>query len=152
MNYYKWIWVFKNLSAFARCLQIFKTKSSLQQTLNSPPLLPLLSLPLQHPTCLITLMPFHSFMCHVTFWIRIHPIWTFRNSTHTHTHSHSLTAWITINLLYGTNRPVHSSIFLILFSTEESHSCRFGTTWVWVKDHRIVIFGWTAPLRLELRP
>ncbi len=34
-----------------------------------------------------------------------------------------------------------------LCSTEERNSCRFGTTWGWVNDDRIFIFGWTVPLK-----
>ncbi len=41
----------------------------------------------------------------------------------------------------------HSSEYLPLCSAEQRHSCRFGTTWGWVNDDRIFIFGWTIPLR-----
>ncbi len=33
-----------------------------------------------------------------------------------------------------------------LCSAEQRHSYRFGTTWRWVNDDRIFIFGWTIPL------
>ncbi len=33
-----------------------------------------------------------------------------------------------------------------LCSAEQRHSYRFGTTWGWVNDDRIFIFGWTIPL------
>ncbi len=42
-----------------------------------------------------------------------------------------------------------SSKYLPLCS-EQTHSYRFGTTWGWVNDDRIIIFGWTVPLRLIL--
>ncbi len=32
--------------------------------------------------------------------------------------------------------------------SEQTHSYRFGSTWGWVNDDRIFIFGWTVPLRL----
>ncbi len=41
----------------------------------------------------------------------------------------------------------HSSEYLPLCSAEQRHSDRFGTTWGWVNDDRIFIFGWTIPLR-----
>ncbi len=41
----------------------------------------------------------------------------------------------------------HSSEYLPLCSAEQRHSYRFGTTWGWVNDDRIFIFGWTIPLR-----
>ncbi len=44
----------------------------------------------------------------------------------------------------------HSSEYLPLCSAEQRHSYRFGTTWGWVNDDRIYIFGWTIPLRLRL--
>jgi len=34
----------------------------------------------------------------------------------------------------------HSSKYLLLCSTEERNSYRFGTTWGWVNDDRILIF------------
>ncbi len=40
-----------------------------------------------------------------------------------------------------------SSEYLPLCSAEQRHSYRFGTTWGWVNDDRIFIFGWTIPLR-----
>ncbi len=39
-----------------------------------------------------------------------------------------------------------SSKYLPLCSVEQTHSYRFGTTWGWVYDDRIFIFGWTIPL------
>ncbi len=36
-----------------------------------------------------------------------------------------------------------SSKYLPLCSAEQRHSYRFGTTWGWVNDDRIFIFGWT---------
>ncbi len=39
-----------------------------------------------------------------------------------------------------------SSKYLPLCLAEQRHSYRFGTTWGWVNDDRIVIFGWTIPL------
>ncbi len=39
-----------------------------------------------------------------------------------------------------------SSKYLPLCSEEQRHSYRFGTTWGWVNDDRIFIFGWTIPL------
>ncbi len=39
-----------------------------------------------------------------------------------------------------------SSEYLHLCSAEQRHSYRFGTTWGWVNDDRIFIFGWTVPL------
>ncbi len=42
----------------------------------------------------------------------------------------------------------HSSEYLPLCSAEQRHSYRFGTTWGWVNDDRIFIFGWTIPLKL----
>ncbi len=39
-----------------------------------------------------------------------------------------------------------SSKYLPLCSAEQTHSYRFGTTWGWVNDDRIFIFGWTIPL------
>ncbi len=39
-----------------------------------------------------------------------------------------------------------SSKYLPLCSAEQRHSYRFGTTWGWVNDDRIFIFGWTIPL------
>ncbi len=41
----------------------------------------------------------------------------------------------------------HSSEYLPLCLVEQRHSYRFGTTWGWVNDDRIFIFGWTIPLR-----
>ncbi len=39
-----------------------------------------------------------------------------------------------------------SSKYLPLCSAEQRHSYRFGTTWGWVNDDSIFIFGWTIPL------
>ncbi len=39
-----------------------------------------------------------------------------------------------------------SSAYLPLCSAEQRHSYRFGTTWGWVNDDTIFIFGWTIPL------
>ncbi len=36
--------------------------------------------------------------------------------------------------------------FLPLCSAEQRHSYRFGTTWGWVNDDSIFIFGWIIPL------
>ncbi len=41
----------------------------------------------------------------------------------------------------------HASEYLPLCSAEQRNSYRFRTTWGWVNDDRIVIFGWTIPLR-----
>ncbi len=38
------------------------------------------------------------------------------------------------------------SKYLHLCSAEQRHSYRLGTTWGWVNDDRIFIFGWTIPL------
>ncbi len=43
-----------------------------------------------------------------------------------------------------------SSEYLPLCSAEQRHSYRFGTTWGWVNDDRIFIFGWTIPLNMNL--
>ncbi len=40
-----------------------------------------------------------------------------------------------------------SSKYLPLCSAEQRNSYRFGTTWRWVNDDIIFIFGWTIPLR-----
>ncbi len=40
----------------------------------------------------------------------------------------------------------HSSEYLPLCSAEQTHSYGFGTTWGWVNDDTIFIFGWTIPL------
>jgi len=40
----------------------------------------------------------------------------------------------------------YSSKYLILCSAEERNSYRFRTSWGWVNDDRIVIFGQTTPL------
>jgi len=37
-----------------------------------------------------------------------------------------------------------------LCSTEERNSSRFGTTWDWVHNNKMFIFGWTIPLRLVI--
>ncbi len=39
-----------------------------------------------------------------------------------------------------------SSKYLPLCSAEQRNAYRFGTTWGWVNDDRIFIFGWTIPL------
>ncbi len=39
-----------------------------------------------------------------------------------------------------------SSKYLPLCLAEHINSYRFGTTWGWVNDDRIFIFGWTIPL------
>ncbi len=39
-----------------------------------------------------------------------------------------------------------SSEYLPLCSAEQRNSYSFGTTWGWVNDDRIFIFGWTIPL------
>ncbi len=41
----------------------------------------------------------------------------------------------------------HSSKYLLLGLTEERNSYRFGTTWGWVNNDTILIFGWTIPLK-----
>ncbi len=41
-----------------------------------------------------------------------------------------------------------SSKYLPLCSAEQRNSNRFGTTWGWVNDDRIFIFGWTIPLSI----
>ncbi len=46
----------------------------------------------------------------------------------------------------------HSSEYLPLCSAEQRHSYKFGTTWEWVNDDRILIFGWTIPLTLTTFP
>ncbi len=43
-----------------------------------------------------------------------------------------------------------SSEYLPLCSAEQRNSYRFGTTWGWVNDDRIFIFGWIIPLRSAL--
>ncbi len=45
-----------------------------------------------------------------------------------------------------------SSKYLPLCSAEQRHSYRFGTTWGWVNDDRIFIFGWTIPLMFMSPP
>ncbi len=45
-----------------------------------------------------------------------------------------------------------SSKYLPLCSAEQRNSCMFGTTWGWVNDDRIFIFGWTIPLNLLISP
>ncbi len=42
-----------------------------------------------------------------------------------------------------------TSEYLPLCSAEQRHSYRFGTTWGWVNDERIFIFGWTVPLSIN---
>ncbi len=46
----------------------------------------------------------------------------------------------------------HFSEYLPLWWAEQRHSYRFGTTWGWVNDDRIFIFGWTIPLRTHRKP
>ncbi len=41
----------------------------------------------------------------------------------------------------------HSSKRLLLCSVEDRNASRFGMAWGWVNDNRILIFGWTIPLR-----
>ncbi len=41
----------------------------------------------------------------------------------------------------------HSSEYPFLCSADEKNSYRCGTTWGWVNNDRIFIFGWTIPLR-----
>jgi len=41
----------------------------------------------------------------------------------------------------------HCLKYFLLCSTEERNSYRFGTTWGWVNDDIIFIFGWTIPLK-----
>ncbi len=45
-----------------------------------------------------------------------------------------------------------SSEYLPLCSAEQRHSYRFGTTWGWVNDDRIFIFGWSIPLKSMENP
>jgi len=45
--------------------------------------------------------------------------------------------------LFGSNP---SSKYLQLCSADERNSYRFATTWGWVNDGRIFIFGWSIPL------
>ncbi len=42
-----------------------------------------------------------------------------------------------------------SSEYLPLCSAEQRNSYRFGTTWGWVNNDRIFIFGWTVPLNVK---
>ncbi len=44
----------------------------------------------------------------------------------------------------------HSSEYLPLCSAEQRNSYRFETTWGWVNDDRIFIFGWIIPLITRL--
>jgi len=44
----------------------------------------------------------------------------------------------------------HSSEYLLLCSTEERNTYRFGTTWGWINYDRIVIFEWTIALNIFL--
>ncbi len=50
----------------------------------------------------------------------------------------------------------HSSEYILniltLCSVEQRYSYRFGTTWGWVNDYIIFIFGWTIPLKYVLHP
>ncbi len=41
----------------------------------------------------------------------------------------------------------HSSEYLPLCSVEQRHVYRFGTTWGWVYEDNIFVFGWTIPLK-----
>ncbi len=43
------------------------------------------------------------------------------------------------------------SKYLPLCLAEQRNSYRFGTTWGWVNDDRIFIFGWTIPLRRPVK-
>ncbi len=43
-----------------------------------------------------------------------------------------------------------SSEYLPLRSAEQKKSDRFRTTWGWVNDDRIFIFGWTIPLSVQI--
>ncbi len=43
-----------------------------------------------------------------------------------------------------------SSKYLPLCSAEQRNSYKFGTTWGWVNDDRIFIFGWTIPLSVHV--
>ncbi len=43
-----------------------------------------------------------------------------------------------------------SSKYIPLCSAEQRNSYRFGTTWGWVNDDRIFIFGWTIPLNVSI--
>ncbi len=49
-------------------------------------------------------------------------------------------------LLYGQMYRQLKNIYIFLCFTEESKSCRYGITWVWVNDERILIFRWTESL------
>jgi len=40
----------------------------------------------------------------------------------------------------------YPSKYFLFCSGEEINSYRFGTTWVWENDDRLLIFGWTIPL------
>ncbi len=44
----------------------------------------------------------------------------------------------------------HSSKYIILCSTEEMHSYRFGNPFEWANDDNIFIFGWTGPLKVHI--
>jgi len=44
----------------------------------------------------------------------------------------------------------HSSTYIILCSTEERNSYRFGTRWGWVNYDNIYIFERTIPLNVEM--
>ncbi len=44
-----------------------------------------------------------------------------------------------------------SSKYLPLCSAEQRNSYRFGTTWGWVNDDRIFIFGWTISLSIDFQ-
>ncbi len=46
---------------------------------------------------------------------------------------------------------LHTWIKIYYFVLNSCNKCRFGTTWGWVNDARIFIFGWTFPLSLPLR-
>ncbi len=45
-----------------------------------------------------------------------------------------------------------SSKYLSLCSAEQRNLYRFGTTWGWVNDDRIFLFGWTIPLIVRIGP
>ncbi len=63
-----------------------------------------------------------------------------------------ITSIVEKNTMEGNGAPEllyfpHSSDNLPLCSAEQRHSYRFGTTWGWVNNDIIFIFGWTIPLR-----
>ncbi len=50
--------------------------------------------------------------------------------------------------LQGQKAIVFLQKYLNLCSKDEQRSYRFGTTWRWVIDDRILVFGWTIPLNM----